>query len=107
MSVAIITGASSGMGADFAEGYAGRVDELWLVARRRERMVELGERLGVKYKVICADLSVKDGIDKRRLAHITTTNKGNITQVILWNLRDFFRATLEFSFCDLHNACCA
>jgi short-subunit dehydrogenase len=66
MSVAIITGASSGIGAEFARGYAGRVDELWLVARRREKMVELGERLGVKYKVICADLSVKEGIDTLR-----------------------------------------
>ncbi len=66
MSVAIITGASSGMGADFAEGYAGRVDELWLIARRREKMVELGERLGVKYRVICADLSVKEGIEAIR-----------------------------------------
>ena len=42
MTVAIITGASSGIGAEFAKGYAGRVDELWLVARRKERMIELG-----------------------------------------------------------------
>ena len=70
MSIAIITGASSGMGADFAEGYAGKVDELWLVARRRERLVELGESLGVKYRVICADLCTKEGIDaiRRELA---------------------------------------
>ena len=42
MSIAIITGASSGIGAEFSRQYAGRVDELWLVARRREKMVELG-----------------------------------------------------------------
>lgn len=66
MSVAIITGASSGMGADFARGYARKVDELWLVARRGEKMIELGESLGVKYKVICADLTTKEGIDKIR-----------------------------------------
>ena len=68
MSIAIITGASSGIGAEFARGYAGRVDEIWLVARRRERLVELGESLGVKYKVICADLSTKEGVDAVRLA---------------------------------------
>ena len=66
MSIAIITGASSGIGAAFAREYAPRVDEIWLVARRRERLVELGEELGIKYKVICADLSVKEGVDAIR-----------------------------------------
>ena len=66
MSIAIITGASSGIGAEFAKGYAKRVDELWLVARRRERLVELGESLGVKYKVITADLTTSEGINALR-----------------------------------------
>ena len=61
MSVAIITGASSGIGAAFAREYAKRVDELWLVARRRDRMIELGESLGVKYRVISADLTTSEG----------------------------------------------
>ena len=68
MSIAIITGASSGIGAEFAKGYAGRVDELWLVARREDKMIELGESLGVKYKVITADLSKKEGIEAIRSA---------------------------------------
>lgn len=68
MSVAIITGASSGIGAEFAKGYASKVDELWLVARRKERMIELGESLGVKYRVICADLCTKEGIEAIRSA---------------------------------------
>ena len=66
MSIAIITGASSGIGAEFSRQYAGRVDELWLVARRREKMVELGEALGVKYKIIQADLCQKEGIEAIR-----------------------------------------
>ena len=68
MSIAIITGASSGIGAAFAKGYAGRVDELWLIARREERMVELGEKLGVKYRVIAADLCTREGIESLRSA---------------------------------------
>ncbi len=63
MSIAIITGASSGIGAEFAKGYAGRVDEIWLVARRMDRMTELGESLGVKYRAISADLCTKEGIE--------------------------------------------
>ena len=60
MSLAIITGASSGIGAEFALALKNKmgVDEFWFVARRKERMEELGESLGVKYKVIVADLSL-------------------------------------------------
>lgn len=64
MTVAIITGASSGIGAEFAKGYADRVDELWLVARRKDKMVELGDSLGVKYRVITADLSKSEGVEQ-------------------------------------------
>lgn len=64
MSVAIITGASSGIGAEFARQLAMRgADELWLVARRRDRMEKLGQQIGVKYKVIEADLAGDEGIE--------------------------------------------
>ena len=63
MSIAIITGASSGIGAELARGIAKRgVDELWLVARREDRLRALGDELGIKYKVIVADLSAESGI---------------------------------------------
>ena len=64
MSIAIITGASSGIGAEFARGLVRRgADELWLVARRKDRLESLGEELGVKYQVICADLTSSEGIN--------------------------------------------
>lgn len=62
MSVAIITGASSGIGAEFARGLKPFVDEFWLVARRAERMEALGRELGIKYRIITADLTTEDGI---------------------------------------------
>ena len=63
MSLAIITGASSGIGAEFAKQLSMMgVDEFWFVARRRENMEKLGCELGVKYKVICADLASEEGI---------------------------------------------
>ncbi len=64
MSVAIITGASSGIGREIAHGLIARgVDEMWLIARREDRLIALGEELGVKYKVISADLSTGEGIE--------------------------------------------
>ena len=68
MSIAIVTGASSGIGAELARGLVSRgIDEIWLVARRRERLVELGEELGIKYKCICADLATPEGVEAIRL----------------------------------------
>lgn len=68
MKIAIITGASSGIGAEFARGYAGRVDEVWLVARRADRMEALAKELSVKCRILCADLAKKEGIDTIRAA---------------------------------------
>lgn len=59
--VALITGASAGLGAVFAERLARRGYDLILVARRRDRLVELEKRLagahGVRSLVLTADLS--------------------------------------------------
>ena len=69
MSIAIVTGASSGIGAELARGLVSRgIDEIWLVARRRERLVSLGEELGIKYKCITADLATSEGIESVREA---------------------------------------
>lgn len=60
-STALITGASSGLGAEFARVLAGRGADLVLVARRRERMDALADAIrrahGVHVRVHTADLS--------------------------------------------------
>ena len=67
---ALITGASSGLGADFARELAGRGADLILVARRREALEKLAMELraatGVKVQVMPTDLS--DGAERERLA---------------------------------------
>lgn len=64
----LITGASSGLGAEFATQLAERGHDLVLVARRRDRLVELAtdlhRRAGVRVEVVTADLSERDDIEK-------------------------------------------
>ena len=60
MGLAVITGASSGIGAIYADRLARRGYDLVLVARDRERMDALAKRLaadtGRKVKILAADL---------------------------------------------------
>lgn len=59
--VTLITGASAGLGAEFARQCASRGEPLLLVARRRERMEALAAELGGEVHVIAADLSAPGG----------------------------------------------
>ena len=48
MKIAVVTGASSGIGREFAVQISkryGKLDEIWLIARRKERMEELQNQL--------------------------------------------------------------
>lgn len=65
---ALITGASGGLGKEFAIIFAKHGFDLVLVARSAEKLEALGEKLtklyNVKVKVIPADLSEADGAEK-------------------------------------------
>jgi short-subunit dehydrogenase len=56
--VTLITGASAGLGAEFARQCRARGDSLVLVARRRDRLEALKSELGGDVHVIAADLSL-------------------------------------------------
>ncbi len=58
--IAIITGASSGMGRESAYQIADRyrkLDEIWLIARRKERLEETAGRLSLPSRILTYDLS--------------------------------------------------
>lgn len=57
--IAIITGASSGMGMECARQISKKIPcikEIWLIARRKEKMEELADSIDVPCKIIEADL---------------------------------------------------
>jgi short-subunit dehydrogenase len=66
--VTLITGASAGLGAEFARQCRKRGDELVLVARRRDRLEALATELGGSH-VVVADLA-QPGAPARMLAEV-------------------------------------
>ncbi len=75
---ALVTGASAGIGACFADLLAREGYDLVLVARNEERLTELGRRLqseyGISFEVLRADLTVADDL-KRVEERIKGTSK--------------------------------
>lgn len=65
MATALITGGTSGIGAEFARAYALRGYDLVLVARDSQRLAEMvAELSNVNVEVISADLSDRDAVDR-------------------------------------------
>lgn len=63
MKIAVVTGASSGFGRIFVselQKCCKTLDEIWVVARRKERLVELAEKASIPIRVFGADLSKKN-----------------------------------------------
>jgi uncharacterized protein len=58
--VTLITGASAGLGVEFARACAKQGEELVLTARRRDRLEALAQELGGRVHVIAADLSRRE-----------------------------------------------
>lgn len=64
MNVAVITGASSGIGEEFVKQVArqSNIDEIWVIARRREKLEQLKKTINKSIKILAMDLQVKDNI---------------------------------------------
>lgn len=62
--IALVTGASSGLGREFARLLAHEaVDELWLVARREERLQELAAEVVLPCRVFALDLTQESALE--------------------------------------------
>ena len=68
MKIAIVTGASSGMGREFVRQLSEyvQVDEIWAVARRREALEALKDETTVPVRPVVLDLLEMESFDKIR-----------------------------------------
>lgn len=73
---AVITGASAGLGSEFARQLAGSASSLMLVARRQERLQELRDDLAARHPALTirlhrADLATTEGVESlvREIEH--------------------------------------
>ena len=66
MNIAVITGASAGIGRElvYAVDKDARYDEIWVIARRRERLEELAAKCRNPIRSIALDLSDLGSIDE-------------------------------------------
>lgn len=87
--IAVITGASSGMGLELALAVdrEEKLDEMWLIARRRDKLEELASRLRCKARVLAWDLEKPEAFAAYR--QLLETEKPRI--VTLCNVAGFGR----------------
>ena len=67
MKIVIVTGASSGLGREFVrqiESLYKELDEIWIIARREDRLLEVESRMMTKVRVFAADLRHRSAFDK-------------------------------------------
>lgn len=67
MKIAIVTGASAGMGREFVRQITSRyreLDEVWVIARREDRLLALKNELGNKIRPLILDLCDESSFDK-------------------------------------------
>ena len=84
MNIIIITGASSGMGMEFAlqldNVFETSIDEIWLIARRKEQMLEVAYSMEHTTRVLDMDVTGKD--DMKRLKKLLAKEKPVIRMLV-------------------------
>ncbi len=94
MPTALITGASSGLGAEFARQLSGRGFDLTLVARREDRLSDLAKTLATEVNVIAHDLAADAPglLEKLRTRQLRTdlliNNAGFGTYGRVWEIEE-------------------
>ena len=100
MKIAVITGASSGLGAEFAyavDKLCEEIDEIWLVARREDRLKEVAEKLSKSSKILTMDITDNDSL--KDYENVLKENNAEISLLInnagFGKLGDFSELSVE------------
>ncbi|GAB4517718.1 MAG: SDR family oxidoreductase [Anaerolineae bacterium] len=117
---ALITGASSGIGAAYAQQLAAQGYNLILTARREDRLLELAAELQTRHainvRIVAADLAAEDGIQAverviRETPHLTMLinnagfgNHGQFTEIELHKILDMITVHITASVRLIHAA---
>ena len=82
MRIAVITGASSGMGREFVKQIdaAESFDEIWVIARRKERLEELCEGAKNKIRPVPLDLMKRESFDEYKT--LLESEKPNVALLV-------------------------
>ena len=82
MRIALVTGASSGLGREFVRQLAHEpgLDEIWVVARRRERLEELCAACPLPVRVLALDLTRPECMDTLR--RVLAEHKPNLRVLV-------------------------
>lgn len=83
MNIIIITGASSGMGLEFAlqlDDIFDRIDEIWLIARRKKEMLEVAQFMKNATRVL--DMDLTNSADMQRLENLLKEKKPAIRMLV-------------------------
>lgn len=83
MNIIVITGASSGMGAEFAlqlDNIFDNIDEIWLIARRKKEMLETAQYMKNDTRVL--DMDLTNSVHMRRFENLLEEKKPVIRMLV-------------------------
>ena len=89
MKIALVTGASSGLGREFVRQIAeqGKVEEIWAIARRRDRLEALQSISAVPIRVLALDLTRPGDME-----YLRNTLQDELPDIRIWSMRQAWGA---------------
>lgn len=100
MKIAVVTGASSGLGEQFAlklDALRPEIEEIWLIARRKDKLSEIAEKLSKKVRILALDITKEECLSEyaKQLKEASAEVKILINNAGFGKLGDFDTMTAD------------